>query len=395
MRPVFEAAVDVQLADDGLGHGGVAEAQQIFEAYREAEIQSVFGDDCIPPLPPVQPGELRTGEIILYPVLLADRVELIYAVGGEAGGFHRLPANRAFTRDKVALLTEELRNALIDGGGEEDWKPASRQLYDLLIAPIQDKLGAQTTLAIVPDGPLRTLPFAALSDASGRFLIQRTRLSIAPALAYSQPGLDRAGKSSSVVAAALEHEVMVRGSIFPRLAGTGEEARAAVGAGSRGVLLENFTRASLVQALNHGHVDILHLATHASFGGRSDRSYVVANGEAIPLSELRQILSANRNRGASLDLLVLSACETAVGDDEASMGLAGAAVQAGSRSALASVWQVNDASTVALMKAFYADYRGGASKSEALRAAQLSLLSQPQFPDPYYWAAFTLIGGWR
>jgi CHAT domain-containing protein len=394
MRPVFEAAVDVQLAEDGAGGERVAGAQKIFEAYREAEIQSVFGDDCIPPLPPVQARDLRVGEIILYPVLLSDRVELIYAAGGESGGFHRLPANDAFSRAKVALLTDELRTSLISGG-DDDWKQASRQLYDLLIAPIQDKLGPQTTLAIVPDGPLRALPFAALTDSSGRFLIQRTRLSIAPALTYSQPGLDHAGRASSVVAAALERQVTVRGAVFPQLAGTGDEARAAVGARSGGVLLENFTRASLINALKDGHVDILHLATHASFGGRSDRSYIVANGEAIPMSELRQILSENRNRGDSLDLLVLSACETAIGDDEASMGLAGAAVQAGSRSALASVWQVNDASTVALMKAFYTDYRSGESKSEALRSAQLSLLGTPQFQDPYYWAAFTLIGGWR
>jgi CHAT domain-containing protein len=121
------------------------------------------------------------------------------------------------------------------------------------------------------------------------------------------------------------------------------------------------------------------------------------------MSELRAIIGANRARGEVLDLLVLSACDTAVGDDEASLGLAGAAVEAGARSALASVWQVDDVATYELMKGFYRRYRSGESKSQALQAAQLEFLDEqspllkahPEFRDPVYWAAFTLIGAWR
>ena len=141
---------------------------------------------------------------------------------------------------------------------------------------------------------------------------------------------------------------------------------------------------------------MLHLATHASFNGRSDRAFIVANGETILLSELRQILAQNRTRGDELDLLVLSACETAVGDDEASMGLAGAAVQAGARSAIASLWPVNDAGTAQLMTNFYQLYRDGRSKSAALREAQLALITGGGMnADPNIWAAFTLLGAWR
>ena len=161
-------------------------------------------------------------------------------------------------------------------------------------------------------------------------------------------------------------------------------------------MIENFNKADLVDALTREQVDVLHLATHASFNGRSDRAFIVANGEVILLSELRQILSANRTRGGELDLLILSACETAVGDDEASMGLAGAAVQAGARSAIASLWPASDAGTAELMKTFYRLYREGRSKSEALREAQLGLIAQGgEVADPNIWAAFTLLGAWR
>jgi CHAT domain-containing protein len=394
MRAVFEAAADAELAQGGDRPGAIVRAQQIVEASREAEIQNSFGSECIPPTPPIQPSGLRKGEIVLYPILLEDRVELLYAVGGDDTAFHRLAPNTSINRDEVAALVEQLRASAV--GFRRDWATPSRRLYELLIAPIEGRLSPDTTLVIMPDGPLRALPFAALMDGQGKFLIERTRLSLAPALSYARPGLDRAGRDATVVAAALEREVVLPVGAFAKLEGTGDEARAATGAGEgHGVLLVNFTRASLTNALARSRPSILHLATHAAFNGRSDRSYIVADGEAIPMSDLRDTIAQSQLRGDTLDLLVLSACETAVGDDQASMGLAGAAVQAGARSAIASIWPADDESTTSLMQAFYAAYRGGATKSEALRTAQLAVLAQGLRDDPYEWAAFTLIGGWR
>ena len=92
---------------------------------------------------------------------------------------------------------------------------------------------------------------------------------------------------------------------------------------------------------------------------------------------------------------MLSACETAVGDEAASMGLAGVAVQAGARSVLASLWKVNDERTANMMDEFYMSYRSKGSKAGALRDAQLAMIKNPGSAHPYYWAAFTLLGGWR
>ena len=155
MQPIFEAAVDADLAESGEQPVAIAEAQQTYEAFREAEIQSVFSDECIPALPPVRPADLRKGEVILYPILLGNRVELIYAAGGEPG-FHRLPPNRSINRDQVLLLTATLRAGLLRG--DDAWKPASRALYDALIAPIGSKLGPESNLAIVPRRPAGSAP---------------------------------------------------------------------------------------------------------------------------------------------------------------------------------------------------------------------------------------------
>ena len=394
-------AVAAMALSGPLGFTPEAQDRVAVEAYRQAELQSVFGSECIPARDPLKPETLAAGEVLLYPILLSDRLELLYVAGGEGGAaiFRRLPPNRSVDRQAVAKLVETVVLSL-SYDGDERWKPASRQLYDLLIKPIEGELRPGSQLAIVPDGALRALPFAVLLDAENRHLVQKTRVSVAPSLTYSQPGGDDAGKGQQLLAASLELEVRLPAGYFEKLVGTGAEARlAAVTDGQRierSWVLENFRKADLVQALNREQVDVLHLATHASFNGRSDRAFIVANGEVILLSELRQILQDARTRGDELDLLVLSACETAVGDDEASMGLAGAAVQAGAKSAIASLWPVNDIGTAALMKSFYERYRAGRSKGEALREAQMEMIQGGGVnADPNIWAAFTLIGAWR
>ncbi|MDQ4086881.1 MAG: CHAT domain-containing protein, partial [Pseudomonadota bacterium] len=399
MRSVFESAVEVQLAAANRGDATprIRMAQQIVEAYRQAELLNAVGSECLPPRNPVRPEDLGPREVLLYPLLLEDRLELLYVVGSEGGGseFRRLPPNRGVDRRQVTRLVEDLVVSM-SYGEDEAWREPARRLYQLIIEPIENELQPGTTLAIIPDGALRALPFAALLADDGRFLVQRTAISVAPALAYSQPGRTDNDGELSVVAASLQREVALPAGYFAALEGTEGEARIAAENGAPGRLIEDFRRQDLVAALSEQPVDVLHLATHASFNGRSDRAFIVANGEAIRLSELRDMIARNRTRGDPLDLLVLSACETAVGDDEASMGLAGAAVQAGALSAIASLWQVNDLGTAELMREFYSRYRTGLSRSGSLREAQLALIERGgDNARPNIWAAFTLVGAWR
>jgi CHAT domain-containing protein len=320
-------------------------------------------------------------------------------VGGDAADtaptYRRLPPNRAADRAQVARLVEDVVVAM-SAGDAEAWRAPARRLHDLLIAPIAGQLGPGSMLAIVPDGPLRALPFAALVAPDGRYLVQQTRLSLIPALAYSAPEGARVGERLSVVAASLQRQMTLPVGYFPELAGTAAEAQVAVRFADRGRFVPDFTRADLEAALDGGRVDVLHLATHATFNGRSDRAFIVANGEVIRLAELRDLIGRTRSRGEPLDLIVLSACETAVGDDEASLGLAGAAVQAGARSVIGSLWQVSDAGTAELMTQFYRRYASGRSRSDALRDAQVTLIEAGgPTANPNIWAAFALLGAWR
>jgi len=392
VRPVFERAIGTTLLGAGDDPVALGEAQRIAEAYRSAELQNSLGAECVPLRNPVSPADLLPGEVLLYPLLLEDRIELLYAAGGDGERrYRRMTPDRSINRTGIAALAQQMTASL--SGESDDWEAASRALYAALIAPIAGQLKAGGTLVIVPDGPLRHISFAALMDGEGRFLMEQVQLAVVPALSFAAPGTRDA--EPAIIAASLEKAMDLPVGRFIRLEGTAAEAEMA--AGRDGLLLTDFTRASLADALARRPATVLHLATHAAFNGRTERSFIVADGEAITLPELRAMLGANQLRGQGLQLLVLSACETAVGDDDQAMGLAGAAVEAGAASALASLWEVSDAGTAALMEAFYKHYRRGVGRARALQMAQVDLALEPggQWADPGIWSAFTLVGSWR
>lgn len=104
----------------------------------------------------------------------------------------------------------------------------------------------------------------------------------------------------------------------------------------------------------------------------------------------------SRDRQKSIELLVLSACETAQGDTRAALGLAGLAIRAGAKSTLATLWQVNDQSTVKFMERFYQELNvPGTSKAIAVHRAQNYLLNQSNYQAPFYWAPYVLVGNWK
>ena len=143
--------------------------------------------------------------------------------------------------------------------------------------------------------------------------------------------------------------------------------------------------------------NVIHLATHGQFSSQIDKTFLLANDGELKLVEFDRLL---RDRAQTqrnpIDLLVMSACETAVGDNRATLGLAGVAVKAGAQSTLASLWKVKDNSTAVLMGEFYRELKtGNISKAEALRRAQIKLMKEySNYSAPLYWAPFILVGNW-
>jgi CHAT domain-containing protein len=246
-----------------------------------------------------------------------------------------------------------------------------------------------TTLIVVPDGPLRTIPFAVLHDGS-RFLVERYALGITPAISLVGAAASRPASRAllnGIIAptqgfAALPFvaaELASIGGIFP----------------SRTYTDESFVTATLEREIVEGGYSVVHLATHAQFESDYRRSFLLAYDGIITMDQLEDVVGSQRYSDRPVDLLVLSACRTAAGDERAALGLAGVAVKAGARSALASLWAVNDESTARLVAEFYRELATGLGKAAALRGAQLALLNDERHAHPAFWAPFLMIGDWR
>jgi CHAT domain-containing protein len=139
------------------------------------------------------------------------------------------------------------------------------------------------------------------------------------------------------------------------------------------------------------------LATHGQFSSNAADTFIVTWDQKVNVKEFDQLLrSRTREKEQAIELLVLSACETASGDNRAALGLAGAAIRSGARSTAATLWRVNDESTAIFMAEFYKQLASSkTSKAEALRNAQLTLLKNRDYQNPYFWAPFVLVGNWQ
>jgi CHAT domain-containing protein len=162
------------------------------------------------------------------------------------------------------------------------------------------------------------------------------------------------------------------------------------------VLLDQaFTNQGFQREIDATSSPVVHLATHGQFSSNADNTFILTWDGRITVKQLDQILRAREGNLKPIELLVLSACQTATGDRRAALGMAGVAVRSGARSTLASLWSVSDRSTATLMIEFYRELgQPGINKAEALRRAQISLLRQPDYTSPYYWAPFVLLGNW-
>jgi CHAT domain-containing protein len=141
---------------------------------------------------------------------------------------------------------------------------------------------------------------------------------------------------------------------------------------------------------------VVHFATHGQIDRDASQSYLLTYDGKLSLDQLEALLRPRQFHGAPVELLTLSACRTAAGDDRAALGLAGVAVKAGARSALATLWSVQDESTSLLMGEFYSQLKHdpATTKARALQLAQLKVFRDPRFDHPGYWAPYLIIGNW-
>jgi CHAT domain-containing protein len=365
------------------------EARKTIELFKAAELRDYFRDECVDAAlsRTVEIDRLSQTAVIVYPILLPDRLELLVSF---PGGLKRFGV--PVTADELKRVADRFRIALQERADRRAMVHA-RRLYDWLIRPLEADLAARPvhTLVFVPDGPLRTIPMAALHNGTD-FLITRYALATTPGLDLTDPQpLTREGVQ--VLAVGVTEPVQG----FTPLPHVAQELTTIQGLYRGTVLLnQDFLLSRLEKELRQEDFGIVHIASHGQFANDVKQSFVLTFDDKLTLDRLEEYVRRLRFREAPLELLTLSACETAVGDDRAALGLAGIAIKAGARSALATLWRVEDEATAMLVTEFYRQLKDPAvSRAVALQRAQLQLLrGESRYQSPFFWAPFLLINNW-
>ncbi|TVQ58526.1 MAG: CHAT domain-containing protein [Spirulina sp. DLM2.Bin59] len=353
-------------------------------------------------------ANLSQSPLELAPGQDTDELEIVLITSSGEPILKRLGIKR---REIVALANRFTRT--ITRPGTQAYLPLAQQLYERLILPLEADLTAQEiqNLAFIADAGLRFIPFAALHDGEN-FLIERYSLGLMPSLSLTDRTYRSVRNLPILAMGASEFTNQEPLPAVPlELGFITEEA----GSG-QAFLNESFTPNQFRAARSQQPFTLIHLGTHGEFkAGSPANSYIEFWQERLTLDRIREL----GLHDPPVELLVLSACRTALGSEEAELGFAGLAVQAGVKSALGSLWYVSDAGTLGLMSAFYQQLQQAPIKAEALRQAQLGLLRREVYLDgnylisgersitltpeitelgatdfshPYYWSAFTMIG---
>lgn len=404
-EPLYRQLVDLLLLSPQPNRDHLIQARQVMEALQLAELDNFFGDACTK-AKQVNIDQLDPYAAVIYPIILPNRLEVILKLPGSDNLHHYAHANISETQVDAAVL--QLQNSLKRPSTSlSQIKKEAKQLYDWLIQPFADELESTKTreqsqiktLVFVLDGSLRNLPMAVLHDGQ-RYLVERYAVSVTPTLQLLEPKpLHR--EALSVLIAGATDAPSFQKERLGAIANVGVELEGIKENIQRHQTLENqeFIKKNLQTKINTTPFNIIHLATHGKFSSNPEQTYILDWNERIKVKDLDNLLRLNYQRIANpIELLILSACETATGDKRAALGLAGVAIRAGARTTLASLWQINDASTAEFMIRFYQELnRGQITKAEALRNTQLAFLQQSTDRDynrPYHWSAFILVGNW-
>jgi CHAT domain-containing protein len=366
----------------------LVEARDAVELFKAVELRDYFKDDCVDAARQrvVNLESVAQSAITIYPILLPERTELLLSL---PDGLRRVTV--PVTAERLTQEVRELRR-LLEKVTTQEYLPHAQQLYDWLIRPIAPALASTTidTLVFVPDGPLRTIPMAALHDGQ-QFLIQKYALATTPGLKLTDPRPLPRGNTQMLALGLTE---AVQGfSALPYV--SSELAALQQLYGAEVLLNQRFLLPSVDKELQEKPFSIVHIASHGQFDSDVNKTFVLTFDDKLTMDHLEQTVGRLRFRENALELLTLSACQTAAGDDRAALGLAGVAIKAGARSALATLWFIDDEASSELITEFYRQLQDPAiSRAKALQRAQRKLLSNWRYEHPGYWAPFLLLNNW-
>ncbi len=439
VEPIYRQSVELLLqslegeTDEKKVEATLNNARERMEALQLAELDNFFREACLEGkrvlLDQVVDKENPTTAII-YPIVLRDRQQQTVSIQTIAK-IPNQPLKRYVTNlseaefDKTVNDLQESVAKASNPSVLPILKSRSKTIYSWLIDPVDQDIQAiargpktkanesgtlQTntakaakvdTLVFVLDDVLRNVPMAVLWDGQ-QYLVEKYGIALSLGLQLFDPKpIQR--EPLKVLAAGLSTPPKGAPREFSELQYVQPEidSIARLGIPTTELINQEFTTKALEKSINAAAFNVVHLATHGQFSSRSEDTFILAADGPINVNQFDTLLrSRDIARPEAIQLLVLSACQTAANDNRATLGLAGFAVRAGARSTLASLRNASDESTSLMIAEFYKalnNPKQSTTKAEALRQAQVALLKNPEYRNfnaPQYWAPYVLIGNW-
>ncbi len=399
VEPIYRKLVELLLQTQdstSLNQNNLLQARSTIESLQLAELENFLQQACLSPKVEIDQiiDQEDSTTAVIYPIILQQQLAIILKLPQQKLRYY----STAIPQQDLENTIEQLRLSLTDVTRTAQVNQFSGEIYNWLIRPLENELQSSEieTLVFVLDSSLRNVPMSVLYDRQQQqYLVEKYAISLAPGLQLveSEPIYNSPIK---VLAAGISQKRLTEGRAFNSLINVKQELSQIRSntVKSKELLNEQFTKANLQKELVNNSFSVLHLATHSQFSSQLDNTFILAWEQLLKIEDLVNILQINySNNRNPIELMVLSACQTAKGDQLAVLGLAGITVQAGAGSTIATMWSVDDLSTTKIMSQFYKELNNGLSKAKAMQKAQITFLNQEK--RPYFWAPFLLLGNWR
>ncbi|BAY84316.1 TPR repeat protein [Calothrix parasitica NIES-267] len=392
VEPVYRQLVELLVQDiDKLPQATkqqyLEKSRLTIEGLQQRELENFFRAACLTARKQ-NIDNIDTEAAVIYPIILDNSLETIISLPGKPLKHY---STKLDSQERIKVF-QEVRQYLNPVFKSTDVLPSAQKIYDLLIRPAEKDLQQQNikTLVFVLDGRLRSLPMGVLHDGE-KYLIEKYNIALTPGLQLLPVSPISFAKRNTLTAG-----LAVSRQGFSALPGVEREIKQINQiVPSKTLLNERFSKDIIGKQIKNIPFSVIHFATHGQFSSKAKDTFVLTWDDKIQVNDFNQLLQRNNDKEA-IELLVLSACKTAKGDERAILGLAGIAVRSGARSTIATLWSVRDKSTSEMMTQFYRNLaQTNVSKAQALRQAQLSLLKNPKYKHPYYWSPFILVGNWQ
>ncbi|PLZ82809.1 CHAT domain-containing protein, partial [Fischerella thermalis] len=381
----------------------LTQARNVLESLQLAELNNFFREACVETnSKPID--QLDTNAAVVYPIILSnqqqsdanvERLEVILSLPKQPPRLYSTTLKKQELEETVEQIQAFLKSP---EPNLEQSLPYYQKVYDWLIRPLQQDLENSKikTLVFVLDEKLRNIPMSVLHDGK-QYLLQKYAIALTPGLQLINPKPLTEINIKAITAGISEPREGFEG--LPQVKQELKQIED-LGVATKSLLNDKFTTKEVQNQILNSDVSIIHLATHAQFSSIADDTFILFWDQRMNVKQLGNLLRNNTlTSRRPIELLVLSACETAIGDQRATLGLAGVAVRSGARSTMATLWSVQDDSTAKFMGHLYSQLERAKktkiNKAQALQQAQLALLNDQQYSNPHYWAPFVVVGNWQ